>query len=106
MKLNINQTYLCDVKNISVSNCELSIVFHKEHKYSNIEEIETLLDKAGLSIGNFHFKGVSMWNYPREGETIIINGEEVTFDDMGETSILCVIPQEIRNLFQIICLEE
>lgn len=103
MVVNINQTRLYDVKNIGVSNCELSIMFYKEHRYSSIKEIETLLNKAGISIGNFHFKGVSMWYYPKEGETITVNGKEVTFDDNGETSILCLIPEDIRNSFQVHC---
>ena len=106
MVVSINQVCLFDIKNIGVSNCELSIMFYKEHRYSSIEEIEKLLNEAGISIGNFHFKGVSKWAYPYDGIPTIYNGKEVTFDPVGETSILCVIPQEIRNSFQIHCLEE
>lgn len=105
MVVNINQTCLHDVKNIGVSNCELSIMFYKEHRYSSIEEIEKLLNEAGLSIGNFHFKGVSKWAYPYDGIPTIYNGKEAIFDIVGETSILCIIPENIRNTFQVHCFE-
>lgn len=105
MVVNINQTCLYDVKNIGVSNCELSIMFYKEHRYSSIEEIEKLLNKAGISIRNFHFKGVPKWTYPYDGIPTIYNGKEVIFDIVGETSILCIIPENIRNTFQVHCFE-
>lgn len=65
-----------------------------------MEEIEAKLNEAGLSVGNFYFKGVSMWNYPKDDGYIY---EEPVFDENGETSLLCMIPQNIRDNFQVDC---
>lgn len=103
MVVTINGITFSDVFSCGFNGCELAMVFNKGHKYSTMKEIETKLNGAGLSVGNFYFKGVSMWNYDHVGE--MFNGHIETFDDSEETSLLCVVPQNIRNTFQIDCRE-
>ena len=91
MTVSINQVIIPYVNRFGIfGNCELSIIFDDDHKYESMEEIQALLSEAGLSIGNFYFKGVSMWNYPYEDPK-----------EEGQTSVLCTIPEDIRKSFQV-----
>lgn len=91
----INGITFSDVFNCGCNGCELAMVFNKGHEYSTMEEIESKLNDAGLSAGNFCFKGVSKWDY----------NESASFDDEKETSILCMIPENIRDNFQVVALQ-
>lgn len=102
MTVTVNGITFSDVFSLGHNDCELTMVFNKDHKYSSMEEIEAKLNKTGLSAGNFYFKGVSMWDYPKnDGYTY----KEPIFDENGETSLLCMIPTDIRDNFQIDCRE-
>lgn len=100
MTVTINGITFQDVFKLGHNNCEIAMVFNKDHKYSTMEEIENKLAEAGISVSNFYFKGVSMWNYPKDDGYIY---EEPVFDDNAETSLLCVIPMNIRNNLQVDC---
>lgn len=104
MVVTINGITFSDVFSCGYNGCELAMVFNRGHKYSTMEEIETKLNQAGLSVGNFYFKGVSMWNYDHIGE--MFNGHVENFNEDEETSLLCMVPQNIRDTFQIDCREE
>lgn len=108
MKLIIN-----DVKNgfvtfediVSFNYCgssELTIVFKTGHKYSSMEEIIDKLQEAGLIVGNFYFKGITMWNYEAALDEMKTYGTCV-FDENGETSVICIIPENIRDTFKVFC---
>lgn len=91
MTTSINQVIIPYVNRFGIfGNCELSIIFDDDHKYESMEEIQALLSEAGLSVGNFYFKGVSMWNYPYEDPK-----------EYGQTSVLCVIPEYMRKTIEI-----
>lgn len=98
MIANINGLHLQYVKQIGVCNCEIAIIFHTNHKYSSIQEIAEILTEAGITIGNYCFKGKLKWGIPDE-DTRLSNNTEL------ETSILCVIPEHLRNSFQVHCFE-
>lgn len=95
MVVTINGITFSDVFSFGHNDCELAMVFNRGHKYSSMEEIEAKLNEAGLSAGNFYFKGVSMWDYEKSA----------SFDDEAETSLLCMIPENIRDTFQVDCRE-
>lgn len=91
MTASINQVIIPYVNEFGIfGSCELSIIFDDDHKYESMEEIQALLSEAGLSVGNFYFKGVSMWSYHYEDPK-----------EDGQTSVLCIIPENIRKTFQI-----
>lgn len=102
MTVSINGVTFSDVFSCSSCFCELTMVFNKDHKYSTMEEIEAKLNQAGLSVGNFYFRGVSMWEYPKDDGYIY---KEPVFKEDGETSFLCMIPESIRDTFQVNCHE-
>ena len=102
MTICINDVMITDVFKLGVCNCELSIVFNKDHHYSSIEEIENILNKVGISIGNFYFKGVSMWKYFVWFNEVNPELSKLIQED-GETSCLCVIPENIRDTFHVSC---
>lgn len=95
-----NDAVLHDVYCFQVNNCELSIMFKENHKYKTIEEIDSILNQVGIHVGNFYFKGVDAYRYdPQTPDEVY--GEEVN----KETSILCVIPETIRDTFYLVASE-
>lgn len=104
MTVTINDVTFSDVFSFGYFSCELTMVFNTNHKYSSMEEISNKLAEAGIPVGNFYFKGVSMWQYYLPtGE---INPElKSLLNEDKETSLLCMIPQNIRDNFQIDCRE-
>lgn len=101
MKVYVNDIIINDVKEVALNDCELSLIFKKEHTFSSIEGIEYVLNQIGLSIGNFYFKGVPMWDYylPTGEVNPIL---PLLLDEDGRTDVLCVIPQYLRENFTII----
>lgn len=61
MKLTINNVDFNEVESFCINNVELSIVFDDCHHYSSIKEIRNMLAEAGLSIGNYYFKGYNRY---------------------------------------------
>ena len=102
MTVTVNGITFSDVFSFGYYSCELTLVFSKGHKYSTMEEIQSKLEEAGISVGNFYFKGVSMWDYYLPtGE---VNPElQSLLNEDKETSLLCMIPENIRDNFQIDC---
>lgn len=74
---------LYDVAEFYICGCEFSIIFKENHNYKTIEEIDLILNKVGIHVGNFYFK---------EGAD-------------EETSILCMIPENIRDSFSALVTE-
>lgn len=95
-----NEAVLQDVHCFQVNNCELSITFKENHSYKTIEEIDAILNKIGIHVGNFYFKGVDAYRYDPQMPNEVYE-EEVN----NETSILCVIPENIRDTFNVIAYE-
>lgn len=102
MTLSINGLIFNDIFSFHCDDCELSIIFNQDHEYSTIEEIENKLAGIGISIGNFYFKGVNKWTYYLPTDEVNPELHNLLKED-GETSILCVIPENIRDNFQINC---
>lgn len=102
MTVTVNGVTFSDVFSFGYCNCELAMVFKKGHKYSSMEDIVDKLAEAGIPVGNFYFKGVSMWDYESALELMKTQGV-CSFDEDGETSLLCMIPENIRDNFQIDC---
>lgn len=95
-----NDAVLQDVYSFQVNNCELSILFKENHSYRTIEEIDSILNKAGIHVGNFYFKGVEAYRYDPQMPDEVYE-EEVN----KETSILCMIPENIRDTFYVVAYE-
>lgn len=91
---------LADVNSFYVCNCELSVVFKENHQYKTIEEIDSILNLMGIHVGNFYFKGVGAYRYDPQMPDEVYE-EEVN----KETSILCMIPENIREEFSVIATE-
>ena len=102
MVVTINGVTFSDVFSFGHCDCELAMVFEKDHKYSSMEDIVDKLTEVGIPVGNFYFRGVSMWDYENALEEMKTQGICV-FDENGETSLICMIPENIRNTFQIDC---
>lgn len=77
------------VKEFSVGKCEITLSFNENHLYSSIEELDSHLNKAGISVGNYHFNGTDCY------------GNHYGND----TDILCVIPQNLRDDLKVIVKE-
>lgn len=97
MTVIINEILFHDVFRCGFCDCEVFFMFNKDHRYSSMGEIEERLKLAGLSVGNFYFKGVNAWDYSDD----LFWKPEASKD--GETSVLCVIPENIRDTFNIYC---
>lgn len=102
MDIQVNGVLIKDVNWVGLNDCEFSLSFIQGHKYSSIKEIAEVLNQIGLSIGNFHFKGVTMWNYDDDYKPL----EGVSFDENGVTDLLCVLPYNLRNNIRIVIGEE
>lgn len=98
MDIQVNGVLIKDVNWVSLKDCEFALSFTQGHRYSSIKEIAEVLDQIGLSIGNFYFKGVTMWNYDDDCNPL----EGVSFDENGRTDLLCVLPYNLRNNIRIV----
>ena len=98
MDIQVNGVLIKDVNRVSLSDCEFSLSFIQGHRYSSIKEIAEVLNQIGLSIGNFYFKGVKMWDYDDDWNPL----EGVSFDEDGVTDLLCVLPYNLRNNIRIV----
>lgn len=85
---------LYDVAKFYICDCELSVIFKENHQYKTMEEIDSVLNLVGIHIGNFIFKGVDAYRYDPQMPDEVYE-EEVN----KETSILCMIPENIRDSF-------
>lgn len=91
MVLSINNVVIPQVEKFYFGgNCEVTISFKKDHSFTDIEEIISLLSQANVSVGNYFFKGVDAYHYDdvKEG-TFFCNGEKVEFNDCESTEVLC-----------------
>lgn len=88
---------LWDVASFSVCNCELSITFTNDQHYLSINNICAILKEIGIPVGNFFFKGLSAWDFTEDNWGKLIPKKEYPED--GETHILCMIPENIRDSF-------
>ena len=102
MTITINDSVFTDVFSFSYCYCELTMVFNKNHCYSSIADIAKELNRVGIPIGNFYFKGVSMWEYYTFDDEVNPNLQSL-LDDDGETSLLCMIPENVRKDLRIYC---
>ena len=102
MTITINDSVFTDVFSFSYCYCELTMVFNKNHCYSSITDIAKELNRVGIPIGNFYFKGVSMWEYYTFDDEVNPNLQSL-LDDDGETSLLCMIPENVRKDLRIYC---
>lgn len=85
MTVSINNVIFEDVFKCGFCDCEVVMVFNQDHKYNNFEEWIKLFEEAGLNgSGSYYFK-------------------EVNYLGEIETSVLLVIPENIRDTFQIHC---
>jgi hypothetical protein len=101
MRLNLikgnHSVDLWDVASFNVCNCELSITFFLDHTYRCIDDICAILEEIGIPVGNFYFKGLSSYDFDEDDWGRLIPRKEYIED--GETSILCMIPENIRDEF-------
>lgn len=81
MTLTINETSFSNVKEFFINSCELTIVFFDDHSYSSIDDIEKLLNKAGISVFNYHFNHKDCYGN----------------DSIYGTDIICVINKNILS---------
>jgi hypothetical protein len=91
------------VADFTVNHCEVIITFKCNHKYSNINDIIADLQAAGLHIGNYYFKGVEAFAfYVEDGKYYTLDD----YDENGQTSVLCIIPQNLRGTLQFTAAED
>lgn len=61
MTLKINGITFHNVEAFSLNDCEISMIFEDSHPYSSIEELSSILEQAGIHIGNYHFNCVDCY---------------------------------------------
>jgi hypothetical protein len=106
VQLEINKTThvnLYGVSSFYVCNCELHIVFRRDHTYESINDIENVLRYIGIPIGNFYFNGLSAWDFDEDNWGKLIPRKE--YPENGDTSVLCMIPEAIRDGFSVTAYE-
>lgn len=100
---NMEETVIFRVKSFYICNCELEITFKRNHTYT-INVIESLLNEVGLTIGNFYFKGLSAYEFTEDNFGKLVPLKE--FPENGETSVLCMIPQNLRDVISAVTYDD
>lgn len=108
MRIQLSLTGMCDtvlyrVKSFYICGCELSITFKSNHKYT-INGISNVLSEVGITIGNFIFKGLYSDDYTEDNLGILVPLKEVP--ENGETTVLCMIPECIREQLSVVAIDD